>query len=182
MAQENRQKELTRVRELAHNYLENARSIPSAPKLETYRLVLRLWVNPSFEDQLAWHVFRRVKPGGAASVVRRVRWDQEADWRRLAGDPLLGLRAGFHATPTVEVRDRPLDEAVLNGYMERLKAISITVGAGRGTIGIDGTTSGVEIFPGRVLVEWWSAYAPEWEGLVSWAAEVREWLDGVCAA
>ena len=182
MAQENRQIELTQVRELAQNYLENARSIPSAPNLETYLLVLRLWVYPSFDDQLAWHVFRRVRPGGDSPVVRRVKWDQKADWHRLAGDPLLGLRAGFHATPTIEVRDRPLDEAVLHGYLERLKAISIPVGSGKGTIGIDGTTSGVEVLPGRVLVEWWSAYAPEWEGLVSWAAEVREWLNGVCAA
>ena len=71
---------------------------------------------------------------------------------------------------------------MLNGYMERLKAVSIPIGAGRGTFGIDGTTSGVEVFPGRVLVEWWSAYAPEWEGLVSWASGVREWLDGVCTA
>ena len=182
MAQENRQQELAHIRGLAQKYLEDARSIPSAPKLEMYRLVLRLWSYPSFEDQLAWHVFRRVSPGGSSSVVRRVKWDQKADWQRLAGDPLLGLKAGFHATPTVEVRDRPLDEAMLNGFTERLQAVSIPVGAGKGAFGVDGTTSGVEVLPGRVLVEWWGDYPPDWEGLVSWASEVREWLDDVCAA
>lgn len=182
MAQENRQTELTQVRELAQIYLENPYSIPSAPKLEMCQPMLRLWVYPSFEDHLAWHVFRCVKSRKDSAIVRRVKWDQEADWRRLAGDPLLGLRTGFHATPTIEVRDRRLDGAVLNGYLEELKAITIAIGAGKGTIGIDGTTSGVEVFPGRVLVEWWSAYPPEWEGLVSWASVMREWLDGVCAA
>jgi hypothetical protein len=179
---ENRQKELAQVRELARSYLENPGSIPSAPRLERCRPTLRLWVYPSFEARLAWHVFRCLKSGKESAIVRRVKWDQGADGLRLAGDPLSGLRTGFHATPTVEVRDRHLDLAVLHGYVEELKAITIAMGAGRGTVGIDGTTSGVEVFPGRVLVEWWSVYPPEWEGLVSWAEALREWLDGVCAA
>ena len=175
---ERRDEDLQQLSAAARVCLETPLSIPSAPSLETCGPLLRLWAYPSFSDHVAWHVFRRRRD---SPMVRRVCWGRQADADRLL-DPLRGLREGFHATPTVEIRDRPLDAAALERHLARLKEISIPVGAGRGAIMIDGTKFGIELTNGGVLIEWCDAYAPGWEPLVAWAAKTRQWLDEVCGA
>jgi hypothetical protein len=182
MTTENRQSEWNQVQVLASQYLENPSMIPTAADLSKCWRLLRLWVLPSFEEHTSWHIFRCGRPGKETFLVRRVTWDQKSDASRLLSNPMQGLREGFYASPTIEVRDRSIDPRIFNEHMDSLKKINIPLGAGLGAGGIDGTTCGVEISPGRVLIEWWSRYAPEWQPLVSWSDHLRAWLNTVCAA
>jgi hypothetical protein len=175
---ESRHEELRQLRATAREYLEAPLSIPSAADLQPCSTLLRLWVYPSFGDEVAWHVIKRgrVKPHLS---VRRVCWRQQADAERLL-DPLRGLREGFHVAPTVEVRDRFLDVRAFKRCADRLKEINIPLAVAREGISLDGTTFGVELPEARALFEWRDVYAREWEPLVEWAAEVRDWLEEVC--
>lgn len=116
-------------------------------------------------------------------MVRRVAWDQRTDRSRLLSRPLQGVIEGFHTAPTIEVRDRAIDAQMFREHMERLRNISIPLGAGEDTITLDGASLGVEIIRARerVVVEW-RDLPPEWQPLASWREELRTWLDEVCAA
>ena len=175
---ENRHEELQQLRATAREYLESPLSIPSAPDLRPCGSLLRLWVYPSFGDEVAWHIIRRGRTQPHLTV-RRVWWRQQADAERLL-DPLRGLREGFHTTPAIEVRDRVLDAGAFERCADRLSEISVPLAIVSRGVSLDGTTFGIELPEARALFEWWDAYAREWEPLIKWAGETRQWLEEVC--
>lgn len=135
---------------------------------------------PAFAEHVAWHVFRQGVPGNEAFLVRRVTWDQHGDADRLLDNPMQGLKDGFHSSPTIESRDRPIETGIVIEHLDRLGQLSIPIGAIDGTVRLDGTAFSLERLAGRVLFEWRDSHPPEWHALVAWFEDFRMWLDDAC--
>ena len=178
---EQREAEFRNLENLATGYLQFPHSIPTAGDLSRWQFCLRLWHSPSFAESRAWGLYQHHERGSRQiqSMVRQVTWDQPSDADRLFR-PLIGLMEGFHSSPTIEVRDRPISTTDLESRLNELAGFDFPAFATRG-IGIDGERFGIEHPNHGTIVQWWREGPEAWRGLTSWASAVREWLASVAA-
>ena len=164
---------------LAMKYLEAPHSLPNAEGLDGWMFRLRLWHYPAFGKSTTWAIYeaRRHGPRKKRMLLRKVVWDRPTDASRLS-DPLVGLKLGFHVEPTVEVQDRPIDDAEVENRLRILGELAFPGFLGEG-IGIDGETFGIALPMHWQEIEWWGDGPSEWGELIAWAARFREWLNEV---
>jgi len=179
---ENRGHEFLEVERLAVSYMKHPHEMPKAQSLAAWKPIVLLWDFPSFRPYRSWGIFQRRERRASKdlSLVRQITWDRGADAERLS-NPLTGLREGFHVQPTLEVRDRPLDTARLERFLDELRSISFPAFCAQG-FGIDGDIFGVAYPQLSLSVEWWCEGPASWEALTHWAYTMREWLSEVTAA
>ena len=68
---------------------------PPLPGL-TFRLMLS--IQPSFRNYISWTLFDSI--AASEGIVRRTLWNRTFDGQRFT-NPLLGLKHGWHTTPTI---------------------------------------------------------------------------------
>jgi hypothetical protein len=177
--QENRYDEFRELEHTARGYLLRPDTIPSAPSLDAWFLQFQLWHFPSFTEHRSWAVYQRRERGSRLehTMLRQTTWDYATDSRRLI-DPLLGVSQGFHTSPTIEIRDRPISPEAFDSRIARLRDISFPAFYGRPG-GIDGEFFGMAFPPPASVVWWWCDGPASWRTLIDWAAEMRHWLTSI---
>ena len=124
--------------------------------------LLRVWVYPSFEPCAAWSILQ----SGASYFVRRVVYDQ---------------------TPTVDAQpitfgaESPVAEENFSGLLSELRSMQLSPFALASTVGIDGTSYGVEVggFGKSGLMSWWGKPPTGWAPFQTWHACAIERLESL---
>ncbi|HKS16608.1 MAG TPA: hypothetical protein VJU16_04795 [Planctomycetota bacterium] len=165
MVLEERAEERKIVEQLARKALRH-------PDLGRRTEILHIWHDTSFFDSRSWTVFES-RDGGLA--VRRVRWDQAADMARLT-DPLVGMREGFHARPTLTVQDVPVSSDAVSVWLDELTRIRIQVRV-RHWIQADGERHGIRLDSSNLELSWPSSGPEEWKDLTAWVGRVMDQLE-----
>jgi hypothetical protein len=175
MAIENRQSEFYELRRRAIILLERAdRNEPQDP-IRKLQPQFCLWHYPAFSAHKSWTVFKS-RSQHSQGVVREASWDILADSARLS-DPLVGLKQGFHTNPTVVVRDGKLPDDEFSSLIEQGRRLNIPLIGIEQRMGLDGETSGIELFGfDRVRLEWWCEGPKEWRALTDWVMKFRGFL------
>src|SRR5262245_37055394 len=151
---ENRESEFYELRRRAIILLEGACRIEPQDPVRNLPPQFRLWHYPAFSAHKSWTIFKS-RSQNSQSVVREVTWDFPADSARLA-DPLVGLKQGFHTNPTVVVRDGKLPDDEFSSLIEQGRRLNIPLIGIEERVGLDGLSSGIELFGfDRVRLEWW---------------------------
>jgi|ERR1700677_2373392 len=180
---EHRQAEFNELENTGWGYMKEPADIPGAPDLKGWYQQIRLWHFPALYSQRVWAVFQRKRPsdcGVTNTLLRQVTWDRIADTGRLS-DPLQGLAKGFHVSPTMEIRDRPVDTDAYEARLAVLRKITFPAFA-KSPIGLDGESFGIELEHRNTLVDWWCDGPDSWQELTQWAAATREWLESIASA
>ena len=155
--------------------LEGADRIEPQDPIRNLPPQIRLWHYPAFSAHKSWTIFKS-RSQNSQSVVREVTWDFLADNARLA-DPLVGLKQGFHTNPTVVVRDGKLPDDEFSILIEQGRRLNIPLIGIEQRVGLDGVTSGIELFGfDRVRLEWWCEGPKEWRALTDWVKKFRVFL------
>jgi hypothetical protein len=175
MAIENRRFEFDELCRRARVLLEGADRIEPQDPIRDLRPQFRLWHYPELSSHRSWTIFKSPLQN-SQSVVREVAWDFFADSAPLV-DPLVALKQGFHTNPTVVVRDAKLPDDEFSRLFEQGRHLNIPlIGIGQGW-GLDGVTSGIELFGfDRVRLEWWCEGPEEWRALTDWVKKFRGFL------
>jgi hypothetical protein len=143
---------------VAEELFERPERFPGLPPLRAHERLLRVWVCPSFTPWTSWSVYR----SGAARQVRRVMLVPGA----LEGVAPWGAD-GF--APASEV----------DAVVAALEAMELAPFVSVATLGIDGTTYGVER-GGHWLsarLAWWERPPTAWAPLAAWHERARAFLD-----
>ena len=141
-----------------------------------------IWEEPSFHAVRSWSVIntRSGRTGEKRLLVRRVTWDQMTDRQRL-GDPMMGLREGFHTRPTIEVDDVDLGGAQWLARRSELEGLSLSPigwGGAPRNISIDGVGYGIRVLePVRIELEWSNNPPEGWSALAAWVTESTDWFE-----
>jgi hypothetical protein len=131
--------------------LEHPESYPGLPGHAGSRLLLRVWRYPSFTPYFAWAVIA----SRDVLFLRRVVWDQAAR---------------ILPTPRTFGCEIPLQKGTFEPIMARLRTIQIPPFLPVPTIGLDGTSYGVEYgdFILSCKLTWWETPPVEWTPLQQW--------------
>lgn len=174
-------KEFHSAERVAMEYLMAPQTLPKADSLDRWRFLLRLWHYPAFQESRSWGIFRLHEKGSRQirTLLRQVTWDRQLDARRFT-DPLLGLEKGFHTHPTIEVADRPIENALLDERLTALRQIAFSAFSAR-SLGLDGEIFGIAIPENGVGIEWWCEGPDSWGELTEWASKTREWLCSIAS-
>jgi len=144
------------------------------------RAIYRLWHYPSLGDYKSWLVFLPLRDSESTelTIARKVTWKREIDSRRFI-NPSIGLQMGFHTKPSLEILDVFINLKDLNEQLEKLDNIQISVSPISKIIGLNGEMYGFQDLNPlqEISLEWWSNGPREWAGLISWAAEMRDFLE-----
>ena len=138
--------------EKALRILESSASYPGLPQYRHSCVSLRIWEYPSFQPYSSWAIIEASKQ----MFLRRVTW---------------------HHIPSIEPitfgSEVPIEPTQLEPLLAQLKSIQIPPFIRVPTVGIDGTTYGIEIRSFRVSarLSWWETPPAEWAALQSWHAQ-----------
>jgi len=163
---EHRPEEIAQLQTRALEALEHlGRLEPRAP-VQHLRQLLRLWHDPVFGAPTAWAVFEHVRlpsdPQGHRlppwMAVREATWDRPHDLGRFA-DPLQGMREGFHAPPTIRVRDGRIAQGSITSWLREVRQLPIVLLGITGPFGLDGESWGIAVDDPflQVRLQWWGA-------------------------
>ncbi len=150
---------------------ERALALLEAP--ETYPLLadrkctrlLRVWVYPSFKPSASWSVIQE----GNKFFIRRVVWDQVQT---------------VDSEPVTYGAESPVEEEGFIALLSELRAMHVTPFALASTMGIDGTSYGIEVGGFRVSgrMSWWGKPPIEWVPLQEWHARAIELFESFLPA
>jgi len=176
---ERRDEERADLTRRAMRCLEHAADLEPQETVRRLRPEFRLWEFPSFQEWRSWTVFtsRPWDDATEAAAVREVTWDQPADYHRL-GEPMAGLKYGFHTRPTISLRDASVPGADLAKHLAAAAEISMPLVGFEDLLALDGVEFGLENYNSRgsVRLEWLYDGPDEWCRIVTWAAQVRQFL------
>jgi hypothetical protein len=150
--------------------------------------VLRFWYCPAFGIQTSWTICVEANSPSrwqskSSMHAREVTWDRQCDMGRFA-DPLQAIREGFHATPTIYVRDAAISASQVTDWLQEVSQIGVPVLGIEGPWGLDGAISGIETFDPflRIHLEWWGDGPEAWRALMQAVGrmhkQVLDCLDG----
>lgn len=124
--------------------------------------LLRVWVYPSFKPCVTWSILQ----SGTSYFVRRVVYDQSHT---------------VDAQPITFGAEAPVAEVSFNGLLSELRTMQLSPFALASTVGIDGTSYGVEVggFGKSGLMSWWGKPPAEWAPLQAWHACAIELLESL---
>jgi len=145
--------------------LESPAKYPGLPARDRSLVQLRIWRYPSFQPSSSWAVLRAAK----ALFLRRITWDH---------------RRPVIAEPNTYGSEVPLDAAVFEGLLHRLQAIDLPPFLPVSTVGIDGTSYGVEVgsFGLSARLSWWESAPKAWSLLEEWHASAITQFEGLLPA
>jgi len=91
-------------------------------------------------------------------------------------DPIKGVAHGFSISPTVDLRQAELLSNQVESTTANLEKIQVPLMIDE-SIGIDGESFGFETFGfAAIRLTWWSITSDDWQPVVEWAKETREFL------
>ena len=93
-------------------------------------------------------------------------------------DPLEGVGQGFHAPPSVTVRDASVAEELLRRHLKELSKLPIPVVGIEEPVGLDGEDFGLRVY-GYFLgtqLEWWADGPRSWAAFTAAVARLRGFL------
>lgn len=136
--------------------LEAPETYPVLPRRKCTRL-LRVWVYPSFKPSASWSVIQE----GRKFFVRRVVWDQVQT---------------VDSEPVTYGAESPVEEERFRELLSELRAMLVTPFALASTMGIDGTSYGIDVggFSVSGRMSWWGKPPIEWVPLQEWHARAIE--------
>jgi hypothetical protein len=139
--------------ECALALLEKPETYPGLAQRKHSLVLLRVFQYPSFQPCSSWAVVQVAKN----LFLRRVTWDQ---------------RHPFTPEPVTYGAEVPLESSIFNALTTELRAIQLTPFVVVSTIGIDGTSYGVEVggFGSSARLSWWETPPPNWAPLQQWHA------------
>jgi hypothetical protein len=127
--------------------------------------LLRVWAYPSFKPSASWSVIQE----GKRFFIRRVVWDQ--------------VRT-VDSEPVTYGAESPAEEESFRGLLSELRAMQFAPFALASTMGIDGTSYGVEVGgispSGRM--SWWGKPPTGWAPLQAWHARAIELFESLLPA
>lgn len=140
--------------EKALRILESPASYPGLAKHSRAHVSLRVWQYPSFLPYSSWAIIEASKH----LFLRRITWDQSQI-----------LSTG----PVTFGSEVPIEPFHLEPLLAQLESIQIPPFISVATVGIDGTTYGIEVGSFRLSarVSWWETPPAEWAALHSWHAQ-----------
>jgi hypothetical protein len=146
----------------ASELLEHPEAYPGLVERKFARVRLRLWRYPSFEPLRSWAVLQAKK----ALFLRRIVWDQ-------------GRTEGLK--PTTYGSEVPLEKPVLDMLLAELQAVELPPFLPVSSIGLDGTTYGVEAgsYMLSARLTWWEAPPKAWEPLRDWHMRTAALFDSL---
>ncbi len=151
------------------------------------RARLELEEKPSFGNYRLWVVWGPADRTDATVPIRRLTWRRDIDGNR--GEPMARLRRlGSNLTPTIEVADSTIRLEDRMGWVEAVPVSSWAperIGAPR-SINLDGNRCSLSLEAGNSAWrhEWravgtdWQPTDPTYDGLASWAMELRDRIEG----
>jgi hypothetical protein len=133
--------------------LERPDTYPGLAKRKHSLVLLRVWQYPSFHPCSSWAVIQDAKN----FFLRRVTLEQR--------HPFTPERATYGA-------EVPLQSSVFNALATELRAIELAPFIAVSTLGIDGTSYGVEVggFALSTRLSWWETPPQNWASLEQWHA------------
>jgi hypothetical protein len=138
--------------------------------------LLRLWHYPAFFAHTSWTVF---DPPDQAHLrlVRQVQWDRPHDMRRFS-DPLEGVKQGFHAPPSIGVRDARVADDGLRTHLEELGRLPIPVAGIEAPFGVDGEDFGLHWYDAYLTthLQWWAEGPRAWSAFTAAVTRLRTFL------
>jgi len=144
--------------------LEAPEAYPALARRKCTRL-LRVWVYPSFKPSASWSLIQE----GRRFFIRRVVWDQVLT---------------VDSEPVTYGSESPVEEESFRALLSELQAMQVTPFALASTMGIDGTSYGVEVGginpSGRM--SWWGKPPLGWAPLQEWHARATELLESFLPA
>ena len=145
--------------------LESPAKYPGLPARDRSLVQLRVWRYPSFQPSSSWAVLRVAK----SLFLRRITWDQ---------------RRPVIAEPITYGSEVPLDAAAFETLLHRLQAIELPPFLPVSTVGIDGTSYGVEVgsFGLSARLSWWESPPDAWSPLEEWHASAVAQFEGLLPA
>jgi hypothetical protein len=126
--------------------------------------VIGLAIQPTFFDWITWTVHR--------GLVRRVHWQYVFDGQRFS-NPMMGLKHGFHITPTMHVAEYPVDVNRLERLIEEARQIDVPLDI-QHPVTLDGEPWVLQVpgaFGDRQLK--WNGTRVEWKPIIEWAYRLR---------
>jgi hypothetical protein len=134
--------------------LESPLGYPGLPDRSFARVLLRVWRYPSFQPYASWALIQ----ARTEFFLRRITWDQ---------------RHPLADTPVTYGAEVEIDTSVHEPLLAGLRGIRLPPFIPASTVGIDGTTYGVEAgdYMRSARVAWWETPPAEWAGLGLWHAE-----------
>jgi hypothetical protein len=178
---EKRDKERAELEQKALQILENPGLLPKDETTGQFIPTLHLWISPSFTPEIHWVFYKprlNLNPQPKPRI-RQLIWKRQDDLRRLF-DPLVGLKEGFHTEPTFEIKTVEIAPEKFKEIHDELARIHFPAFVKDEILGLDGVHFGVQTlgFYHSARVSWWSSYPKEWQELVVWYEEMREFLEG----
>jgi hypothetical protein len=127
--------------------------------------LLRVWVYPSFKPSASWSVIQE----GRRFFIRRVVWDQ--------------VRT-VDSEPVTYGAESPVEEESFRELLTELRAMQAAPFALASTMGIDGTSYGVEVGGIRPSgrMSWWGKPPIGWAALQAWHARAIERFEALLPA
>lgn len=177
---EKREKEFQELRQKVLRMFENPKFLPNDETTKNFTPTLHLWIAPTFTPDKHWFFYkpqRQLNPQ-PKPFVRQLIWQRQNDFQRL-NDPLVGLKEGFHADPTFEIKKIEIERNFLENFHKQLSEISFPAFVEDDILGLDGEKSGIETLGlyHRARVSWWSVYPQEWQNIVEWFEKTRRFLE-----
>jgi hypothetical protein len=145
-------------------FLEPPENYPGLVERARASVCLRVWLYPSFEPQRSWAVIR-AKEG---LFLRRIVWDQQR-------------RGGGLRPPDTYGSETPLANSVFDMLQAELQAIELPPFLPVPTIGVDGTSYGVETgsYMPSARLAWWHTLPEAWGPLRNWHARAAALFDSL---
>ena len=145
MNKEQREKEFKELKSRAEHCLSHPEEMEPKETIQEMRAVYRLWHYPSFGDHKSWLLFlpARDTENKDVTIAREVTWKRSIDTKRFS-NPTIGLKLGFHVSPSLEVVDAVINLKDLNKQLEKLENVDISLSTISRIIGLDGEMYGFQ--------------------------------------
>lgn len=158
----------------ADRLLEHAKEVEPRDRVRRYGSLLRLWHHPAFGPRKTWTILQpgRKVEAGAATLVRELTWDRDADQRRIFEKP------DPRPAPTVRLREACVPAAELTTLLETGTGLAVSVVGVTHAAGLEGEFFGLETYEvsPNVRVQWWGNGPTEWRHFTTWVEELRAFL------
>ncbi|QIF03260.1 hypothetical protein [Roseimicrobium sp. ORNL1] len=144
----------------ALQWLDDPSEYPGLPKVESHKMVVQVYVAPSFKPMTSWSVYPVSRD---KCLVRRIRWEQIADYQI--------ARAGIRQeNPTTYGADVVVEADKIRGGIDELSGLSLPMFNLSNSIGLDGVTFGVRrrTFGNFAEFSWWCEPPQGCDAIAAW--------------
>lgn len=140
--------------------LDDPSEYPGLPKVDRRKLFVQLYVLPSFEPMTSWSVYAVTHD---TYRVRRVRWDQIADYQ-------MKLARLTQESPTTYGAEIEVGGDEIRRNIDELSGLTLPMFNLSNSFGIDGVTFGIrrQTFGDFAEFSWWCRPPAGCEAIAAW--------------